>query len=238
MSNKYLIVLAFMVVSSNIMSMEQQKKATCEKTIYDLPEELYTYMAQFLGGSIVDTIKNIKNLSQVNKNFYEILNSRAQLIGDIIKKKFGKEKILDLFNNAVREQKIGLVKEMLKLELISSQDKIKPLYKEQYQTPLNMVIDEIVHYDNLKWFEVIEDLLKIGFDINENLTDGRTALYRALNLNKLDLFRFLLDHGADPYAPFADNKRTIFDTHFLKEDKKMRMPFFEMLKDKGFIQSS
>lgn len=234
MSNKFLIILAFLVLSSNIMSMEKPEEETRQKTIEDLPKELYGYMTQFLGDTVADTIKNIQSLAQVNKHFHDIINNNPELIGNVIKNKFERREILNSLKDAMVNYNANLLKYLFRLGLVSSKDKV-PFYS---QTAMDYAINvsDMAGKINPKGLKLIQALLKGGVDINEKLIYGFTPLYAAIAKHNLELFKFLLDQEANPLIANSNNI-TVVD-YARDHIEYTGEGFLELLKEKGFIQNT
>jgi hypothetical protein len=98
----------------------------------DLPAEVHSHIAQFLGDSVQETIKNIVTLGTVNKALYDTLLAKRDNITRIITERFHKKEIAKAFLTALEtSKKLDQIKPFFELHLISKEDisllfKIKP----------------------------------------------------------------------------------------------------------------
>ena len=60
----------------------------------------------------------------------------------------------------------------------------------------------------------IADLIEGGANINENDEYGRTPLFTAVYMGKLDIVQYLIEHGADPNIPNNNNETPLYIASF------------------------
>ena len=96
-------------------------------------------------------------------------------------------------------------------------------------TPLHIAIRNGASSD------VISTLIKHGYPTNARNSEGKTALYYAVEKNQVEQVRVLLEHEADPYVATGIENETPLTLAFTK-DKKILDSFVEFIENKTDYQ--
>ncbi|MEX0940283.1 MAG: ankyrin repeat domain-containing protein [Candidatus Babeliales bacterium] len=197
--NKQLIVLFFLaVLTISINAMEAEKYEQCEVGLFEgLPSETKEKIATFLASSdnFGQALKCLANLSQVNKQWHEMLNDKRTLKA-IAKALDNKDKkyflSVDKWIFLLAAELPGARKYLLEQHSIFGEYIIKrhleggllQVFSLGMIKGLQLTEDQIVN--------LIRLLLNLGMDINSTGIDNNTLLHYAAKYNLPKVVSFIL----------------------------------------------